>query len=136
MTRKGRIILFTSSIVVIGIIISIIVTINLLNKELHSLATAEITNVDLSLVPDGVFDGQYSTLPVSAIVQISVQDNKIIAIKIVKHSNGQGQPAEVIINKVIEKQTLDVDVISGATYSSKVILKSIEDALIKAISVE
>ena len=66
MTRKGRIILFTSSIVVIGIIISIIVTINLLNKELHSLATAEITNVDLSLVPDGVFDGQYSTLPVSA----------------------------------------------------------------------
>jgi uncharacterized protein with FMN-binding domain len=49
----------------------------------------------------------------------------------VKHVNGQGKPAEVITEKVIETQSLQVDVVSGATYSSKVILKAIENALAK-----
>ncbi|GAI95081.1 unnamed protein product, partial [marine sediment metagenome] len=31
--------------------------------------------------------------------------------------------------KVVEAQTLQVDAVSGATYSSKVILKAIENAL-------
>jgi len=35
----------------------------------------------------------------------------------------------VIVDSVIENQSLDVDAISGATYSSKVILKAIENAL-------
>jgi uncharacterized protein with FMN-binding domain len=51
-------------------------------------------------------------------------------IEIVRHLNGQGKPAEVIPDRVIEMQSLDVDIISGATYSSKVILKAIENALI------
>ena len=46
-----------------------------------------------------------------------------------EHKNGQGTPAEVIPEKVVETQTLEVDIVSGATYSSKVILKAIENAL-------
>lgn len=39
--------------------------------------------------------------------------------------------AKIINNHVVEKQTLDVDLVSGATVSSKVILKAIENALSK-----
>jgi uncharacterized protein with FMN-binding domain len=44
----------------------------------------------------------------------------------------QGQGAEIIPEKVIEAQSLKVDSVSGATYSSKVILKAIQDAILKA----
>ncbi len=43
-----------------------------------------------------------------------------------------GQPAEAIIEDVVEDQSLDVDSVSGATYSSRVILKAIEATLIEA----
>ena len=42
-----------------------------------------------------------------------------------------GNKAETIVDDVVDKQTLDVDTVSGATVSSKVILKSIENALLK-----
>jgi len=47
---------------------------------------------------------------------------------IIEHFNGRGEKAEAIIPRVIEAQSLDVDVVSGATGSSKAILKAIEDA--------
>jgi uncharacterized protein with FMN-binding domain len=46
-----------------------------------------------------------------------------------KHVNGKGTAAESIPETVVEKQTLQVDSVSGATYSSKVILLAIETAL-------
>ncbi len=39
--------------------------------------------------------------------------------------------AEKIPDKVLEEQSLQVDIVSGATFSSKVILKAVEDALNK-----
>jgi uncharacterized protein with FMN-binding domain len=46
-----------------------------------------------------------------------------------EHRNGQGEAAEVIPQMVVDAQSLQVDAISGATFSSKVILLAIEDAL-------
>ena len=40
-----------------------------------------------------------------------------------------GEKAEVIIDKVMAEQSLEVDVVSGATLSSKCILNAIENAL-------
>lgn len=39
--------------------------------------------------------------------------------------------AENIINKVIESQSIDIDVVSGTTVTSKAYLKAIENALKK-----
>jgi uncharacterized protein with FMN-binding domain len=60
---------------------------------------------------------------------VTINNHKITGIELVKHNHGQGAPAEVITGKVVEAQTLEVDIVSGATYSSKVILKAIENAL-------
>ena len=100
--------------------------------ELKQLANTEIENVDLSPVEDGVYNGSYSAFPVSAEVRVTIKDHKIEKIELIKHNNGQGEDAEIIPDLVTEAQTLDVDSVSGATYSSKVILKAIQNALLNA----
>jgi len=86
---------------------------------------------DAKRVADGVYEGKAYLLPVSVRVRATVSEGKIQSIDILKHFNGQGKPAEGIIPKVIEAQSLGVDVISGATHSSLTILTAIENALEK-----
>jgi uncharacterized protein with FMN-binding domain len=92
-------------------------------------AAVAISNVDLSMVPDGTFNGAFDLFPVSVVVDVTVKNNAITTIKLVKHTNGRGAAAEALPNIVMSTQSLDVDTISGATASSKAILKAIENAL-------
>lgn len=66
---------------------------------------------------------------VAADVSATVRNHKITDIKILRHKNERGQRAEVIPQRVLAAQSLKVDTVSGATNSSKVILKAIENAL-------
>ena len=50
-------------------------------------------------------------------------------IKIIEHENGSGSKAEKIVDDVISRQSLKVDAASGATVSSKCIIKAVENAL-------
>jgi uncharacterized protein with FMN-binding domain len=82
--------------------------------------------------PDGVYRGNYDLKgsPVRVILDVTVQDEKITAIKIIRHfCSPIGRKAERIIDQIIEKQDLGVDAVSGATGSSKAILKAVENAL-------
>ncbi|HWR61634.1 MAG TPA: FMN-binding protein [Clostridia bacterium] len=92
-------------------------------------ADITISDVDLSGIADGTYTGGYEVVWVAAEVRVTVKDHKITRIELLKHKNGKGTTAEVIPDKVIEAQSLQVDVVSGATSSSKVILKAIENAL-------
>ncbi len=95
----------------------------------QGLAQIEILGVDLAQVPDGTYAGSHSVFPVSVQVKVTVLDHKITDIELVKHQNGQGSAAEVLAEQVVTAQSLQVDVITGATASSKVILKAIDNAL-------
>ena len=50
-------------------------------------------------------------------------------IRILEHKNERGQAAETIVDQIVSEQKIDVDAISGATNSSKVIKKAVENAL-------
>ncbi len=50
-------------------------------------------------------------------------------ITILQHDNGLGSTAESIVNDVVKEQSLDIDTVSGATVSSKCILKAVENAI-------
>jgi uncharacterized protein with FMN-binding domain len=89
----------------------------------------EIGNVNLSKVSDGTYTGYCDAVYVAAKVSITVKNHKIADIILLSHKNDGGKLAEVIPGKVLKAQSLEVDTISGATNSSKVILKSIENAL-------
>lgn len=117
-------------IIVFLIVIGGVIAFNIMSKKSENeLAEAVITDVDLSKIPDGVYSGSSSIFPVKVQVEVNVQNNKIINIKIIKHDNGKGAKAEALTQEVIKAQSLNVDAISGATTSSKAILKAIENAL-------
>lgn len=129
MKKNTKIILsvFIVALVLIFIIVKSIIS--KIESNLKGLINVEIKEINLTQIEDGKYIGRYEVFPVAVEVEVAILDHKISKIKIIEHENGQGGPAEVIIDKVIEKQSLEVDVIAGATYSSKVILKAIEDAL-------
>jgi uncharacterized protein with FMN-binding domain len=91
----------------------------------------QIDKVDLDKIADGTYMGEYSGGLVKAAVEVHVKDHQIIEIIILKHDNGLGKKAEKIVDEVIKQQTLDVEVVSGATTSSQVILKAVEVAINK-----
>lgn len=87
------------------------------------------TDISISNVPDGVYVGEYDVDFVYAKVEVIVQNGVITDIDILEHKNGQGKPAEVVVDKIMEEQKIDVDTVSGATNSSVVIKKAVENAL-------
>lgn len=97
--------------------------------NLKNLKHIVIDPIELSKVEDGIYKGKYSSIPVSATVQVTVENHRIISIRIIEHVNGQGSKAESIIDEIVRTQSIDVDVISGATYSSQVIKQAISKAL-------
>ncbi len=111
--------------------IFIVLMMTVLTGCMDEVKNMPINDVDFSEIEDGEYIGEYKTTLVSAKVKVTIEDHKIIKIEILEHDNGRGKKAEKIIETVIEEQTLSVDVISGATASSKVILKAIEKSLLK-----
>jgi uncharacterized protein with FMN-binding domain len=91
-----------------------------------------IEDVALNSAQDGVYSGEYNTTLVKATVKVNIKDNIIQDVEIVKHQCGKGKKAEAVVDRVVQNQSLKVDAISGATYSSKVILKAIEKAVRKS----
>jgi len=97
-----------------------------------SLKAIEASLPDMEGKPDGVYRGFYdlSGTPVKVTLDVTVQDQKITAVKIVKHvCSPIGKKAEKITATIIEQQSLGVDVVSGATGSSMAIMKAVENAL-------
>lgn len=89
-----------------------------------------VEKIDLSQIEDGQYLGNYEIFPVKVSVETSVHGGKITQIYLLEHFNGKGAPAEIILERIIEKQSLQVDCISGATVSSVAIKKAVEDSLL------
>ena len=85
--------------------------------------------IDLTKVEDGVYEGQCDTGVVRVRVQVTVRDHRLESIELLEHENGRGTPAEAILDQMVQNQTTAVDAVSGATCSSKVIRKAVENAL-------
>ncbi|MCB5942996.1 FMN-binding protein, partial [bacterium 210820-DFI.6.52] len=66
-------------------------------------------------------------------VEIKVNENKVRDIKIVKHNEEARKhyqrPMEMIPNEIIQNQSLEVDAVSGATYTSNGIVNAVKGAL-------
>lgn len=86
---------------------------------------------DASGVADGTYRGASFDFPVSVEVEVEIAARRMERIDILRHFNGRGKPAEAIVGRVLEKQSLEVDAVGGATHSSRVILEAVADALSK-----
>lgn len=116
-------------IVIVVLVIAGVIAMSVISGNLEDLVDLPIAAVDLNSIEDGVYTGTYDCFPVGATVDVTVSDHTIVAIDLTRHENGKGGAAEAIPQRVVDAQSLNVDAISGATYSSKVILLAIRDAL-------
>ena len=87
---------------------------------------------DLTDKADGTYRGEvdFTGTPIKVVLDVTLLDQVITSVNIIKHiSSPIGKKAERIIDEIIEQQSLDIDVVSGATVSGKAILKAVEKAL-------
>ena len=92
----------------------------------------QATLPDLTNRADGTYRGEQSIsgTPVKVTVDVVLRSRVMTSINIVQHiCSPIGKKAETIVEKIIERQSLDIDAVSGATASSKAILKAVENAL-------
>jgi uncharacterized protein with FMN-binding domain len=107
----------------------------------REIADMAITDVDFKKFHDGTFTGAYvgeKSHMRDTQVEVIIADGAIADIKVVKGAlDKNGQPAKLnggktvndLYASVLKKQSLKVDVISGATLTSKTHLKALENAL-------
>lgn len=105
-------------------------------KESKEVNELQFNTVDISEIRDGIYYGEENTTLVKAAVEVTVKEGKIQEVTLVRHDNGLGEKAEKIINSIRDKNTYDVDCISGATISSQVIKRAVNDALVRQLPVE
>lgn len=103
------------------------------NANLDALAQKPLARINLLAVKDGTYAGSYKAFPVSAVVEVTVEDHKITCIEVIRHSYGEDGPIETMAERVLEAQSLRVDLVTGATFSTKAILVATEDALKAAL---
>ena len=98
------------------------------------LATETDFGIDLSNVKDGTYTGSGTGFSGTITVQVTIQGGKIVAIEIVSSGDDEAYFGQVrgLVDTVIAQQTLNVDTVSGATYSSRGLLSAIKNALLKA----
>ena len=101
-----------------------------LNTNMKHIRNEEIREINISEYEDQTVIGSYYYQDqIGATVEVTIQEGKILDIIFIDHLYGKGGIAEVIVNDIIEEQSLLVDDISGATTSSRVIKLAVQDAL-------
>ena len=130
--RNKAVLIVVSTLLVIGLLAGglYLKSIGDYKAKVNALTFDEI---DLTKVVDGVYEGQCDTGVVQARVQVTVRDHRMESIELLEHENGRGTPAEAILSQMVQKQTTAVDAASGATCSSKVIRKAVENALAEGL---
>lgn len=80
---------------------------------------------------DGVYKGTGTGYAGDITVSVQIKDKQIVAIDILSSSDDAAffNRAKAVIDRIIESQTLDVDTVSGATFSSNGIISAVKNAL-------
>ena len=126
--------------VLIGVIVGIVLLLflgmfamtKMVRSSHHELDSVPVT--ELADVADGEYEGMAETPLVKVTVNVIVSDHKITDIQLLRHENGKGESAESMIPEMISQNTSEVDVVTGATMSSKTIRSAVRNALVKGSS--
>ncbi|WP_294898653.1 FMN-binding protein [uncultured Eubacterium sp.] len=107
-------------------------------KAAESDTTEDTTAEEMSLegqvfdLPDGIYEGTGTGFAGKITVAVEIKDKKIVAITILNVEADDAaffNRAKGVIDRIIQSQNLDVDVVSGATYSSRGIISAVKNAL-------
>lgn len=118
--------------IVIVFILLIVGGVFFLTRGLSVGSKLAISNVNTSTLEDGVYNGKYNGGRWSNELAVTVEDHKITDIKVIKDVLfPKPEATQELVNSIIKAQSINVDVVSGATVTSKAYQKAIENALEK-----
>jgi len=101
------------------------------SQEMLKVRKMKIQDVDMSSVLDGAHVGSYADSGFEYRVQTVVRDHTITDIIILNNRNTKySKIAEEVVAEIIKEQTPNVDAVSGATMTSKALMKAVENALL------
>lgn len=95
-------------------------------------STTTSDELDLSSIADGVYQGSGTGLRGTTTVSVTVESGQITDITVDSYEDDEQyftRASSTIISEILSAQSLDVDTVSGATYSSNGILEAVADAL-------
>jgi uncharacterized protein with FMN-binding domain len=89
--------------------------------------------VDHQKLVDGTYEGSYRRGPVKVRVKITIESQRISSIDLLEHDTWRGEEAgKIIPDRIIQEQSTEVNAVSGATMSSRVIMNAVQNAVDKA----
>ncbi len=142
MNGKGKakmliVVLAVLAVLLIGGGIAGAVSWSRLQKEHAEARSLPLNAVDFGNLNDGTYHGDYAGGMYgwrAGTCDVTVADGKVVAIKMVstKDPGAGNTDQQMLYDRVIASQSLQVDTISGATLTSKGWLQCVENALVQA----
>ncbi len=143
--RKGKIRVWIVILSIVGVIgIGMAAAVVFTAPGRNELQNMVIANVDFKKLRDGIYTGTYHGSKENfrdAAVEVTIASGAVTKIKVTEGAlAGDKQTNEIrkglsinnLLDNVIKSQSLQVDVISGATLTSNAHLKAVENALKQA----
>ena len=107
-----------------------------LSKEHNEAKNLPLNKVDFGKLEDGTYIGEYEGGMYKwreNEIRVTVSSGKVSKVEVLKHKENQTlEFTNELFSRVIEAQSLQVDVISGSTLTSKAYLQGAENALLEA----
>lgn len=122
--RKSKV-LMIAGILAVSIILIIAGGLFAVTRGLSEMQELVIHDVNTGELPDGIYTGEFNRYRWSNMVRVTVEGGNIV------HIEPDSSEAFVLelSEQIIARQSLQIDIDTGATVSSKAFLKAVEDAL-------
>jgi uncharacterized protein with FMN-binding domain len=100
------------------------------SQEMIRVRHLDIKDVDVSSMQDGEYTGSFSYCGFEYAVATIIKNHKIDDIRMLRNRDSRhAKRAQAVLSEIIRRQTPNVDAVSGATTTSKAIMKAVENSL-------
>ena len=106
-----------------------------ISDEIEQIKSMDISYVDPATVPDGEYTGEFPFRQRYLYrVKVMVKSGRIVDIEVLENGteNEYAEKGLGVIPRILRKQSPEVNAVSGATVTSKALMKCVEKALKKA----
>jgi uncharacterized protein with FMN-binding domain len=116
-------------IVSVIIVLLVVMALALYTPALNRAADAIVLqSPTISYRYPGTYEGSAACLHVVACVRVTVSSTGVSSVELLQRPFGN---MDLLVDRIIKAGGVPVDVITGATVSSKVVMKAVDDALMK-----
>jgi uncharacterized protein with FMN-binding domain len=106
-----------------------------ISDEIEQIKSMDISYVDPATVPDGEYTGEFPFRQRYLYrVKVMVKSGRIVDIEVLENGteNEYAEKGLGVIPRILREQSPEVNAVSGATVTSKALMKCVEKALKKA----